>query len=45
MSAATNPKSLNTGKGVPYHETPLKGSWAPQTEAVGVLVEAGVLEL
>lgn len=45
MNATTNPKRLNTGKGIPYHETPLKRSWAPQAEAVGVLVEAGVLEL
>lgn len=45
MNAATNPKSLNTGKGIPHHETPLKGSWAPQTEEMGVPVEVGVLEL
>lgn len=30
---------------IPHHETPLKGSWAPQTEEVGVPVEVGVLEL
>lgn len=45
MNAATNPKRLNTGKRIPHHETPLKGSWAPQAEVVGGLVEAaGVLE-
>lgn len=44
MNATTNPKRLNTGKGIPHHETPLKGSWAPQAEVVGGLVEAGVLE-
>lgn len=45
MSATTNPKRLHTGKGIPHQETPLTVSWAPQAEAVGVLVEAGVPEL
>lgn len=45
MNAATNPKRLNPGKGIPHHETRLRGSWAPQAETVGVGVEAGVLAL